>query len=103
MRLGENTIAHMETMRKKLLKKYQVYYRSKEYIFIMAQYEEESLEDYLNRFLYNLHKPKHSPFNLNFICTILLKEIRNEYIGVVCSMESRNISYLLFDQIFELW
>ena len=39
MRLGENTIAHMETMRKKLLKKYQVYYRSKEYIFIMAQYE----------------------------------------------------------------
>jgi hypothetical protein len=67
MGLGENTIAYWDTMSKIFLKKYQVYCRprdSKEDIFRMAQEEEESLEDYLERFLYNLQKSKHSSLNL---------------------------------------
>jgi hypothetical protein len=67
MGLGESTIAYWETMRKIFLKKYQAYCRprdSKEDIFRMAQQEEESLEDYLERFLYNLQKSKHSSLNL---------------------------------------
>jgi hypothetical protein len=57
MGLGESTIGYWDTMRKIFLKKYQAYCRpkdSKEDIFRMAQQEDESLEDYLERFLYNL-------------------------------------------------
>jgi hypothetical protein len=68
MGLGENFIAYWETMRKIFLKKYQAYCRprnSKEDIFRMSQQEDESLEDYLERFLYNLQKSKHSTINLD--------------------------------------
>ena len=57
MGLGEHTIASWDEMKKFFLKNDQAYCRardSKEDIFIMKQQEDESLEEYLERFLYNL-------------------------------------------------
>jgi hypothetical protein len=105
MGLGESTITHWDTMRKIFLKKYQAYCRprdSKEDIFRMAQQEEENLEDYLERFLYNLQKSKHNSLNFDLICTIFLKGIHDEYIDILNLMGSGDISSLPFEQIANL-
>jgi len=57
MSLGEHTITSWDDMKKIFLKKYQAYCRPrylKEDVFRMTQQEDESLEEYLERFLYNL-------------------------------------------------
>jgi hypothetical protein len=105
MGLGESTIAHWDTMRKIFLKKYQAYCRSrdsKEYIFRMAQQEEENLEDYLEIFLYNLQKSKHNSLNFDVIRTIFLKGLHDEYIDILNLMGSDDISSLPFEQIANL-
>jgi hypothetical protein len=69
MGLGEATIVYWEDMKNKFLTKYQPYCKSKdskEDIFKMTQSEEESLEEYLEKFLYNMHKSKQA--NLPFGC-----------------------------------
>lgn len=61
MGLGEYTITSWDEMKKTFLKKYQDYCRSKDSkvdIFKMQQQEGESLEEYLERFLYNYKKSK---------------------------------------------
>ena len=54
--LGRNYIQTWEDMNNILLKKYQDYCKSNEDIFVMIQGEDESLEDYVDRFQYNLQK-----------------------------------------------
>jgi hypothetical protein len=57
MGLGEYTIRSWEDMKTTFLKKYQDYCRNRDSqndIFKMQQQEEESIEDYVERFLYNL-------------------------------------------------
>jgi hypothetical protein len=63
MSLGENTILSWDQMKDTFLRKYQDYYKdnAKNDIFKMKQTEDESLEDYLERFLYNYQKSKYSP------------------------------------------
>ena len=70
MGLGEHTITSWDDMRKIFLKKYQAYYRSKDSkddIFNMSHQEDESLEEYLERFLYNLQKSKYNSLTSNII------------------------------------
>jgi hypothetical protein len=105
MGLGENTIGHWDTMRKIVLKNYQVYYGprdSKEDIFRMAQQGDENLKDYLERFVYNLQKSKHSSLNFDIIRAIFLKDIHDEYIDILNLMVSCDISTLPFEQIVEM-
>jgi hypothetical protein len=57
MGLGGNYIQNWEGMRQAFLKKYQDYFQARDLrgeIFKMAQKEEESLEDYVERFQYNI-------------------------------------------------
>ena len=57
MGLGEHTIRTWEEMKSAFLKKYQEYCRTRDSrndIFRMQQQEDESLEDYVERFVYNL-------------------------------------------------
>ena len=59
MGLGEHTINNWDDIRKNFLKKYQALWKtkySKDDIFRMSQQEDESLEEYLKTFLYNLQK-----------------------------------------------
>jgi hypothetical protein len=66
-------------MKSTFLKKYQDYYRTRDShndIFKMQQSEEESLEEHMERFLYNLQKTTQSTLNNDTIRTIFLKGIQ---------------------------
>jgi len=84
--LGKHTITSWEDTRKIFHKKYQSYCRprdSKDDVFRMNQQEDESLEEYLEIFLYNLLKSKHRSLDLDIIRIIFLKGIRNEYLDIL--------------------
>ena len=86
MGLGEHTITSWDDMRNIFLKKYQAYCRSKDYkddIFKMSSKEDETLEEYLEIFLYNLQKSKYTSLNLDIIRTIFLKGIQYQYLDVL--------------------
>lgn len=105
MGLGVNIILYLIDMKKIFLKKYRPYCQtrdSKDDIFIMTQHEEENLEDYLERCLYNVQKSKQSSLNFDTIRTIFLKGVRDAYINVLNLMCAGDISFLPFDQISEL-
>lgn len=105
MGLGEHTITSWEDMRKNFLKKYQVYCRPrdlKEDIIMMSQKEYESLEEYLERFLYNLQKFKQHSLDPDTIRTFFLKGIRDDYLDILNVMGKGDISYFPFDKIAEL-
>ena len=105
MGLGEHTITSWDDMRKIFLKKYQAYCRSKDLkddIFKMSQQEDEILEEYLERFMYNLQKSKYTSLTSDIIKTIFLKGIQDEYLDVLNVMGKGDVSYLPFDENTEL-
>ena len=104
MGLGEYTIRTWDQMKSTFLKKYQDYCKSKDSkndIFKMQQSEEETLEDYLERFLYNYQKSKQR-LNDNSVRTIFLKGIQDEYIDTLNLMGAGDISQLDFEEISNL-
>ena len=68
----------------------------------MSQQEDESLEEYLEKFLYNLQKSKYNSLTFDIIRTIFLKGIRDEYLDILNVMVKGDISYLPFHEITEL-
>jgi hypothetical protein len=95
MGLGEHTIRSWDEMKTTFLRKYQEYYRSKDSrndIFKMQQQEEENLEDYVERFVYNLQKSRHNSLNPNAIRTIFLKGTLEDYIDMLNLMETGDVS-----------
>ena len=98
-------ITNWDDMRNIFLMKYQAYCRSKylKYdIFRMSQQKDESLEEYLERFMYNLQKSKYSSLTSDIIRTIFLKGIRDEYLDILNVMGKGDIFYLPFDGIIKL-
>lgn len=70
MGLGEHTVTDWDNMKKIFLKKYQPYCWSKDSkydIFRMNQQEDETLEEYLEIFSYNLQKSKHRTMSADLI------------------------------------
>ena len=95
MRLGEYTIRSSDEMKIVFLKKYHEYCRSKYYhndIFKMQQKQEEILEDYVERFMYNLQKPRQNALNQTTIKTLFLKTIFKEYVDVLNLMALGDVS-----------
>lgn len=83
MGLGGNTISSWEQMRRVFLSKYQEYCKTRDIqdeIFTIVQNNDETLEEYLERFLYILQRLKHK-FDLSTIRTLflcgLIDDIRN--------------------------
>lgn len=68
----------------------------------MTQQEDESLEEYLERFAYNLQKSKQHSLNQETIGTIFLKGVRDEYLDILNVMGKGDISNLPFEEIVEL-
>ena len=104
MGLGEYTIKTWDQIKSIVLMKYQYFCKSKDSkndIFKMQQSEEETLEDYLERFVYNYQKSK-KRLNTNCIRTIFLKGILDEYIDTLNLMGARDISQLDFKEISKL-
>ena len=72
-------------MKKNFLRKYQEYSRSKDShndIFKMQQQEDDTLEDYVERFVYNLQKSRQNALNTNAIRTVFLKGVLEDYIDM---------------------
>jgi hypothetical protein len=105
MSLGEYSIRSWEDMKAKFLKKYQDYCRTKDSrndIFKMQQQDEESLEDFLERFTYTLQKSKYNDLWDEAIKTLFLKGVLEEYIDTLNLMASGDIYQKNFEAISEL-
>ena len=86
MSLGEHSILSWDDMKETFLQKYQDYCRprdSRNDIFKMQQSEEEILEDYMERFLYNYQKIKQFSLDTTMIRNIFLKDVRDKYIELM--------------------
>ena len=83
MSLGGNCIQTWEDMKNIFLKKYQDYCKSNEDIFGMIQGEDESLEDYVEWFQYNLQKSKHKYLEKEILKTLILKGIKDEFLELL--------------------
>jgi hypothetical protein len=105
MGLGGDTIRTWEQMCGTFLKKYQDYCKARELreeIFKMTQKEEEILEDYLEKFLYNLQRSKQHKLELETIRTIFLRGLLDESINFLNLMGSGDVSRLSFEEICDL-
>jgi hypothetical protein len=105
MSLGEYNIRSWEDMKEIFLKKYQDYCRTKDSrndIFKMQQQDEESLEDFLERFTYTLQKSKYNDLQDKAIKTLFLKGVLEEYIDTLNLMASGDIYQKKFEAISEL-
>ena len=81
MGLGETTTRTWDDMRTSFLRKYQDYYKPKNSqhdIFKIQQLEDEIPEDYLERFIYTLHKSKHHDLREDAVRTLFLKGISED-------------------------
>jgi hypothetical protein len=104
MSLGEHTILSWDGMKETFLQKYQDYCRPRDArndIFKMQQSEEESLEDYLERFLYNYQKTKQFSLDTTTVRTIFLKGVRDDCIEVLNLMSSGDVYQNPFADIAE--
>lgn len=77
MSLGGNWIQTWQDMKNVLLKRYEDYCKASEDIFNMIQGEDEILEDYVERFQYNLQKSKHEHLAKEILKTLLFKGIKD--------------------------
>ena len=85
MGFGEHTIRSWDDTKNAFLKKYQEYCKTRDSrndITRMQQQEDESLEDYVERFPYNLQKNRNELNNAT-IKTIFLNGILEEYVDVL--------------------
>ena len=92
-------------MKNAFLKKYQDYCMSKDThhdIFNMQQHEEESLEDFLERFNYILQKYQYNNLQEDVVRMLFLKGILEEYIEILNLMAANDIYYKPFDEICDL-
>ena len=70
-------------MKHVFLKRYQDYCRVNEDILKMTQGEEESLEEYTERFQYNLQRPKQRKLGKETLKTLLLDGIQAKYLEIL--------------------
>jgi len=83
MSLGGNCIQTWEDMKNILLKKYQDYCKVGEDIFNMMQGGDEILENYVERFHYNLQKSKHKHLKKEILKTLIFKGIKNDFLELL--------------------
>jgi hypothetical protein len=105
MALGESSIRTWNDMKTVFLQKYQDYCRpkdSKNDIFRVRQQEDESLEDYLERFTYILHKSKYEKLEPDAVRTLFLQGIQEELLETLNLMASGDVSQKSLEDICEM-
>ena len=70
--------------------------------FNIQQLEYESLEDYLKRFIYTLHKSKYNDLREDVLRTLFLKGISDDLLKSLNLMAASDISHKTFAQINEM-
>ncbi|GLJ22804.1 hypothetical protein SUGI_0429720 [Cryptomeria japonica] len=106
MSLGSSTINTWDEMKQLLLAKYKYYCRGTDRhgddIFRMTQTEDESLEDYLERFLFSVKKSKHSTLNEDSLKLIFLRGISDECIDCLDLMGGGDITQSTWAEIGQI-
>ena len=95
MSLGGETVAMWDQMKQVFLLKYQEYCRTKdkrEYLFKMVQKDDESLEDFFDRILYNVQRSDHTTIGSDFLKIILLRGIREDFLDMLNLLGEGDIS-----------
>jgi hypothetical protein len=103
--LGESSIRSWESMKDIFLKKYQDYCKTKEScndIFKFQRLEDETLEDYMERFGYISQKSKYHDPPEDVVRALFLKVISKEYLEMLNLMASSDISHKTFAEICEM-
>ena len=88
------------------LEKYQEYCRMKdkrEELFNMVQKDEESLEDFVERILYNVQRAGQTTIGRDVLNIILLRGVRDVCLDMLNLLGKGDISKESFDHIVELW
>jgi len=105
MGLGSASISMWNDMKEVFLSKYQDYCRTRdlrEEIFIMTQKEDEILEDYVERFHYNLQRSKHNDLDWEILKTIFIRGMRNDCLDTLNLLGKGDISQEPFAEIVKL-
>lgn len=105
MGLEEHFTVSWDGVRGDFLKKYQDYYKPKDLsndIFKMKQHNDESLEEYVGRFLYILQNSKYTNLQEEAIRTVFLRGILDEYMETLNHMETCDVCHKPFTKICEL-
>ena len=90
----------MEWYEKKILEKYKDR-DLREEIFRMNQEEYESLEDLIERFMYNVKRVKLHHLGFDTLKTLLLRTIRDEWIDLLNLMSGGDVYQFSFEEICE--
>ena len=96
MGLGESTIRTWDDMKNSFLRKYQEYCKPKDSrhdILKIQQLEDESLQDYLKRFIYTLYKSKYNDLREDAVHTLFLKGIFEDLLESINLMAASDISH----------
>ena len=99
MGLGESSIKTWDDMITSFLRKYQEYYKPKDSwydIFKIQQLEDKILEDYLESFIYTLHKSKYSDLQEDAVHTLFLKWISKDLLDILNLLAVGDISHKTF-------
>ena len=105
MSLGGGTITTWDWMKQVFLEKYQEYCNIKdkrEELFKMVQRDDESLEDFVERILYNVQRARQTNMGLDVLKIILLCGIRNDCLDMLNLLGKGDISKESFEKIIEL-
>eukprot|EP00253_Pinus_taeda_P028979 PITA_28979 len=107
MGLGGGVINNLEQMKESFLKKYQDYYRSRELkdeIFQMIARPNKTLEEYVERFQYNLQRSPYASLALpdNVLKTTLIRGMKEQWIETLNIMGKGDIYQESFADIIGL-
>ena len=105
MSLGGETFATWEKMKQVFLGKHQEYYRTKdkrEELFKMVQKDDESLEDFVERLMYNVQRSGHTTIGRDVLKIILLRGIKEDLLDMLNMLRKGHISKEPFNHIVDL-
>ena len=68
----------------------------------MVQRDEESLEDFVERLMYNVQRAGQTNMGLDVLKSILLRGIREDFLGMLNLLGKGDISKESFEKIVEL-
>ena len=104
MSLEEDTIYSWDDMKSIFLRKYQDFCKTRDLndILRMQQLDDESLEEYLECFLYHFHKSRGAHIEEKMVRTVFLKGLRDECIETLNLLSGGDIYKKCFAEIAKL-
>ena len=105
MSLGGGTVTTWDQMKQVFLEKYQEYCNTKdkrEELFKKVQNDEESMEYFVERLMYNVQRVRQTNMGLYVLKIILLRGIRDDYLDMLNLLGKGDISKECFEKIVEL-